>query len=333
MIEELHVAEAQGIVLVVCAKQLDANRQRAVGYVCQNCILITSALESPAISNEATGNVAVIAFEVHCLEVRIFAGEVTVDAVDSIGHGEHILDENLEVIGHAVSGERSSIVGIGQVVSTRIGTEHAINLYLVNAICKPRDGLIHIHLGIVALGGVHLASLGTLVACSYLAFPAVEAVLEGRVGQQHRHVRTGLWLFRNGSLKHGVNLSSLCPYLFFGKQPFLQDVEGCSPRICAAGFFVGTQVVLQFVALRAGEVVVLFQILVRFLYLLLVGGVCFCTRLDAVAQLNEVVPGGHELVDILARLQRIQFALIAFHKALLCQNVLAELTFYVENSL
>ena len=76
-----------------------------------------------------------------------------------------------------------------------------------------------------------------------------------------------------------------------------------------------------------------FEIRVCFLNFCLVGCVCFGTRLDAVAQFDEIVPCCHELINVLAQLQRFQFVLIAFHEALLCQNDFTVMNFCLEDSL
>ena len=333
MIEELHVAKAQCIVLEARAKHLDANRQGSVGHVSKDGILVATSLESPAISYKSAGHIAVFTIEVNHLEVGIFACEVTVEAIHGLAHGDSVLYGSLEVIGHSVGGEHGGIVGIVQVSITGIGAEHTIDLYFIDAVCQACEGLCHIHSGIPALGSMHLAALGTFMTGSYLAFPTVETILEGWIGQQHCHIRTRLGLFGNGSFQHNINPLGFCPDFFLAEFTLLQDVDGSSSRIRAVGFLSGAQVILQLFTLLTVEVVVLLQIQVCILHFLLVGSIGFGTGNDASAEFQQTVPYSHEFIDIATLLQGIQLAEVILHEALLRQYILEEFTLCVEHAL
>ena len=207
-----------------------------------------------------------------------------------------------------------------------IGTVNTIDLYLIDAVCQACEGLCHIHSGVPAFGSMHFAALGAIMTGSYLAFPTVETILEGWIGQQHRHICAGLGLLGDGSFQHSIYLLGLGSDFFFAELALLQDVEGSSSRICAVGFLSGAQVILQFLALLTVEVVVLLQIQVCLLYFLLVGSIGFGTGNDASAEFQQAVPYSHEFVDITAVLQGIQLVEVILHEALLCQYILEKFT-------
>ena len=225
---------------------------------------------------------------------------VAVVSVDVLAYGDHVFDDGLEVVVVAVGIKCGGIIGVIEVVCSRIGTEGSIHLQLIDAVLESSECLEHIHCGTVALGCSHGAAGSASIFRAYSTFPSVEAVGKVRIGEQFGDVCARSGLVGERSVVHGINLGCLRLYLFRVQLTLFQNVWCRTVGVNRSRIFKLCQVVLQLVTLYVLQVFVLLQVADNLFHLGLVGGIGSFVLSHLLIERFYFCPCCQELFDVVA---------------------------------